>query len=147
MWCHSAHTMHIDVLKRVDACCHWLPANHTNHCLAHSIWHYPIWDKAQCFMLETLHQISHLLHETLCLKASTKRLRSRKPLRAFVELLSTTGEPTTPTPPALHSVSVVWIALNLLRQAQASYGYSGHLTNRKATSSNRAHMPCSLYYH
>ena len=54
-------------------------------------------------MLETLHQISHLLHETLCLKASTKRLRSRKPLRAFVELLSTTGEPTTPTPPAPHS--------------------------------------------
>ena len=48
---------------------------------------------------------------------------------------------------ALPGVSVVWIALNLLRQAQANYGYSGHLTNRKATSSNRAHMPCSLYYY
>ena len=35
--------------------------------------------------------------------------------------------------------------LELLRQAQANYGDSGHLTNRKATSSNRAHMPCSLY--
>ena len=35
--------------------------------------------------------------------------------------------------------------LELLRQAQANYGNSGHLTNGKATSSNRAHMPCSLF--
>jgi len=37
------------------------------------------------------------------LKSSPKRLRSRKYLRSFVELLSTDGELTTPIPPALQS--------------------------------------------
>jgi len=43
----------------------------------------------------------HLLHETL--RPSPKRLRSRKPLRSFLELLSTHGEPTTSIPPVLQS--------------------------------------------
>jgi len=56
-------------------------------------------------MLETLHQSpnpKHLRHETLYLKPS-KCLRSRKPLRSIVELLSINGEPTTLIPPALQS--------------------------------------------
>jgi len=45
----------------------------------------------------------HLLHETLHLKPSPKRLRSRKPLRSLMELLSINGEPTTPISAALQS--------------------------------------------
>jgi len=45
----------------------------------------------------------HLLHKTLYLKPSPKCLRSRKPLRSFVEWLSINGEPTTPIPAALQS--------------------------------------------
>jgi len=58
---------------------------------------------ASCLKLYTkaLNQ-KHLLHETLHLKPSPKRLRSRKPLRSFVELLSINGEPTTPIPAALN---------------------------------------------
>ena len=72
---------------------------HTHSCLSMNL-------AAQCFMLETLHQTpnpKHLLHETLYLKLSPKRLCSRKPLRSFVELLSINGDPTTPIPPALQS--------------------------------------------
>jgi len=50
-----SHKTHRCTFKRVDARYHWLPTKHTL-LLAHSIWHYPIWDKEQCFMLETLHQ-------------------------------------------------------------------------------------------
>jgi len=45
----------------------------------------------------------HLLHETLYLKPFPKRLRSRKPPRSFVEMLSINGEPTTPIHAALQS--------------------------------------------
>jgi len=38
------------------------------------------------------------------LKSTPERLRSRKPLRFFVESLSTNEEPTTPIPPALQSL-------------------------------------------
>jgi len=51
-----SHKTHRCTFKRVDARYHWLPTKHTLLFLAHSIWHYPIWDKAQCFILETLHQ-------------------------------------------------------------------------------------------
>jgi len=43
----------------------------------------------------------HLLHETLHLNPSPKRLRSRNPLRLFVELFSTTRTPTASVPPDL----------------------------------------------
>ena len=45
----------------------------------------------------------YILHETLYLKSSPKRLRSRKPLRSFVELLSINWEPTILIPPTLQS--------------------------------------------
>ena len=83
-------------------------------------------------MLETLHQNlnpKHLLHETLYLKPSPKRLCSRKPLRSFVELLSINGEPATPIHAALQSFILsfspqppgcdlprnAWVQLNRLR--------------------------------
>ena len=47
---------HLNTFKRVDAWYRWLPTKRTHLLLAHSIWHYPTWDKALCFMLETLHQ-------------------------------------------------------------------------------------------
>jgi len=59
---------------------------------------------ASCLKLYTKAlNAKHLLHETLYLKPSPKPLRSRKLLRFFVELLSTTGAITTPIPPALQS--------------------------------------------
>jgi len=48
-----SHKTHRCTSKRVDVRCHWLPTKHTL-LLSHSIWHYVIWDKAQCFMLEAL---------------------------------------------------------------------------------------------
>jgi len=59
---------------------------------------------ASCLKLYTnAFNPKHLRHETLYLKPSPKRLRSSKPLRAFVELLSINGEPTAEIPPALQS--------------------------------------------
>jgi len=51
-----SHKTHRSTFKRVDARYHWQPTKHTHLLFTHSICHYPIWDKAQCFMLETLHQ-------------------------------------------------------------------------------------------
>jgi len=51
-----SHKTHRCTFKRADACYHWPPTKHNHLLLAHSIWHNLIWDKAQCFMLEALHQ-------------------------------------------------------------------------------------------
>jgi len=84
---------------------------------------------ASCLRLYTKAlNLKHLLHETLYLKPS-KRLRSRKPLRSFVELLSINGEPTTPIlaalqsfipafgpqPPGCDLPRNAWVQLNRLR--------------------------------
>jgi len=80
------------------------------------------------------------LHKTLYLKPS-KRLRSRKPLRSFVELLSIHREPTTPIPAALQSFIPAfgpqppgcdlprnaWIQLNHLRTGVGRYAANMNL--------------------
>jgi len=43
VWCHSAHTKHIDVpLNESMRVITGLPTKHALLLLAHSIWHYPI---------------------------------------------------------------------------------------------------------
>ena len=56
MLSQHSHQAHRRTFKRVNACYHWLPTKHTHLFLDHSIGHHSTWDKAQCFMLETLHQ-------------------------------------------------------------------------------------------
>ena len=102
-----SHKTHRCTFKRVDARYHWLPMKHFLILLTHSIWHTPSETRrsASCLKLYTKAlNPKHLLHETLYLKPSPKSLRSRKPLRSFVELLSIHGEPTTPVPAALQSL-------------------------------------------
>ena len=109
--------------------------------------HYPIWDKTLPIILsETRRSASglklntkvlnpkHLLHETLYLKPSPKRLRCRKPIRSFVEL-SINGEPTTPIASALQSFIPAfspqppgcelprnaWVQLNCLRTGDGRF--------------------------
>jgi len=106
MWCRSAHTKHIDV-----------PLNESMRvitgCLGSTPSFLPILSaitpsetrrSTSCFKRNTKAlNPKHLLHETLYLKPSPKRLRCRKPLRSFVELLAINGEPTTSISPALQS--------------------------------------------
>jgi len=67
-----SHKADRSTFKQVNTYYHWLPAKHTHLILAHSIWHYPIWDKAQCKALN----LKHLLRETQCL-CSRKHLCSQ----------------------------------------------------------------------
>jgi len=104
-----SHKAHRCTFKRVDAHYHWLPAGDkisptsflpilsgiTPPKKRHS---------ASCLKLYSkTFNPKHLLHKTMYLKPSPQSLRSRKPLRSFVELLLTNGEPTTPIPPTLQS--------------------------------------------
>jgi len=107
VWCRSAHAKHTDAplneSMRVttgylrSTPCSFLPIlsditpNETRR-------------NASCLKIYTKAlNPKHLLHETLYLKPFPKRLRSRKPLRSFAELLSIHWEPITPIPPALQS--------------------------------------------
>ena len=105
MWFRSAHTKHIDVplnesMGVITGCLRNTPTSlpipsGINYLRQGAVLH--AW-KLYTKVLNPKH-----LHENLYLKLSPKHLRSRKPLRSFVELLSTNGEPTTATPPALQS--------------------------------------------
>jgi len=59
---------------------------------------------ASCLKLYTKTLNPNISYTKLSFKKTpSKHFRSRKPHRSFVVLLSTTGTPTTPTPPALQS--------------------------------------------
>jgi len=131
-WCRSAHTKHIDVPLNESMCV-------ITGCPRSTPSSLPILSgitppetrrSASCLRLYTKAlNPKHLLHETLYLTPSPKRLRSRKRLRSFVELLSINGEPTTPIPAALQSFipafgpqppgcdfpGNAWVQLNCLR--------------------------------
>ena len=107
VWCRSAHTKHIDVSLNKSMCV-------ITGCLRSTRSSFlPILSgiapsetscRTSCLKLYTKAlNPKHLLHETLYLKPSPKRLRSRKPLRSIEELLSINGEPTTPIPAAFQS--------------------------------------------
>jgi len=101
-----SHKTHRCTFKRVDARYHWLPTKHSPSFLPilSGITPSETRRSASCLKLYTKAlNPKHLLHETLYLKPPPKRLRSRKPPRSFVELLSINGEPTTPIPAALQS--------------------------------------------
>ena len=109
----SAHTKHIDVSLNesmcvITGCLRSTPISSfpSLSCITPS----ETRRSASCLKLYTKAlNAKHLLHETLYLKPSPKPLRSRKHLRPFVELLSTNGEPTTPTSPALQSFIQVFL--------------------------------------
>jgi len=105
VWCRSAHTKHIDVSLNKSMCV-------ITGCLRSTRSSFlPILSgiapsetscRTSCLKLYTKAlNPKHLLHETLYLKPSPKRLRSRKPLSSFVELLSIKGELPTPIPATL----------------------------------------------
>ena len=108
MQCRSAHTKHIDVrsnesMRVITGCLRSTPSSFlpilsgiTPSETRRSASYLKLYTKAL--------NPKHLLHETLYLKPSPNRLRSRKPLRAFVELLSINGEATTTIPPALQGL-------------------------------------------
>jgi len=101
-----SHKTHRCTFKRVDARYHWLPTKHSPSFLPilSGITPSETRRSASCLKLYTKAlNPKHLLHETLYLEPPPKRLRSRKPPRSFVELLSINGEPTTPIPAALQS--------------------------------------------
>jgi len=107
VWCRSAHTKHIDVplnesMCVITGCLRSTPSSFLP--ILSDITPSETRRSASSLKLyiKSLNP-KHLLHETLYLKPSPKRLRSRKPLHSFVELLSINGEPITPIPAAPQS--------------------------------------------
>jgi len=106
VWCRSAHTKHIDVplnesMRVITGCLRSTPSFLP---ILSGITPSETRSSASCLRLYTKAlNPKHRLHETLYLKPTPKRLRSKKPLRYSVELLSINGEPITPIPAALQS--------------------------------------------
>ena len=100
-----SHQARQRTFKQVNVYSHRLPMRHTHLFLADSIWYHPpaTSHSASCLKLYTKALNPKHVHETLYLKPSPKRFRSRKLLCSFVELLSTTGVLTTPILPAFQS--------------------------------------------
>ena len=103
VWCRSTHTRHIDVplikSMRIITGCLWSTPSSFLPILSGIT---PSETRRSVSFLKLYKVLNpkHLLHKTLHLKPSPKRLRSRKPICSFVELLSINGEPTTPIPAA-----------------------------------------------
>jgi len=90
VWCRSAHTKHIDVplnesMRVITGCLRTTPTSFLP--ILSGITPFETRRSASCLKLYTKDlNPKHLLHETLYLKPSPKRLRSRKPLLSFAEL-------------------------------------------------------------
>jgi len=107
VWWRSAHTKtHRCTFKRVDARYHWLLIRSTPSSflpILSGITPPETMRSAYAWYFTPKPSIRNIFYTKLCLKPSPKRLRSRKPLCSFVELLSINGEPTTLFPAALQS--------------------------------------------
>jgi len=140
VWCRSAQTKHIDVpfnesIRVIIGCLRSIPSSFLP--ISSGITTSETRHSPSCLKLYTkAFNPKYLPHETLYLKSSPKLLRSTKPPRSFVELLSINGEPTTPIPPALQSFIPAfgpqppgcdlprntWVQLNLPRTGVGRFG-------------------------